>query len=536
MKHIVMGLAVLLSCIIGGASFAKVDGLDIKVRGQWDFSFGWVHNRNFEDSVHGNTGRHNQDSFEARQRIRTQINFITSEYLQAVLMFEIGGLDWGRTSDRNTGPQSGGSLDADGVNIKTKRAYIDWIIPQSSISVRMGIQGLTLPSTPMGSPLFDADVAGIMISSPIADWLSATAFWIRPFDPYQFSNDDHNTVYPNADDHFSDEVDIFGLILPMNGEGWSVTPWFMYGFIGANSGVYDYMYGTSVFTGNDKFQNTVGTDAYWSDGAENSSTHGLWLGAHLELTKFDPWVLNLEAIYGRLGRANLRGLGWFVGDELNRNWVGDCNIRTSGWFLGATLDYKLDFGTPGIFAWWASGDKANAYHDGSLGRLPAFGNDGGSFSATSFGMSGYYGIGNGGDSNLVTGTGLGTMGIGIQLADFSFIEDLSHTLRFAYYRGTNDPNVIKNGNDGWWPLKYSADALYLTKEDNVFEVNFDHKYRIYQNLEAVLELGYLRLHADKDTWSGRKDRMSGFHNQRNINYKEESENAWKAELNFRYEF
>ena len=125
------------------------------------------------------------DNFSARHRVRTQVNIITSEYLQAVMMFEIGDLNWGRPGTSGRG--SGAGLDADGVNIETRRAYLDWLIPNTEVSVRMGIQGLTLPSTRMGNVLFDADVAGIVVSSPITDWLSATAFWLRPFDQYRNS-------------------------------------------------------------------------------------------------------------------------------------------------------------------------------------------------------------------------------------------------------------------------------------------------------------------------------------------------------------
>ena len=155
--------------------------------------------------------------------------------------------------------------------------------------------------------------------------------------------------------------------------------------------------------------------------------------------------------------------------------------------------------------------------------MPVLGNDGGSFSATSFGMNGYYGIGNGGNTNLISGTATGTWGIGIQFADVSFVEDLSHTLRFAYYRGTNDSAAVKNSN-AHWPMKWYADGMYLTDMDSVFEVNFDHRYQIYENLEAVLELGYLHLDADKGTWRKRSVGQSF----------DSNDDAWKAEINFRY--
>ena len=505
MKRIT-ALLIAVAMMLGSVGVAQADGIDIKVKGQWDFAFGWASNMGFKDS---NTARTRRiDDFEARHRVRTQINFITSEYLQAVLMFEIGDLDWGRNrqggSNYNSGARAsrstGGALDADGVNVETKRAYLDWVIPNTEVAVRMGIQGLALPSTPMGSPVFNADVAGILVSSPITDWLSAAAFWIRPFDAY---NNGDNMDY-------SDEVDAFGVLLPVSFDGIKFTPWFIYGFVGANSGIYDYL-----FDVRNTHDNSVT--------ARNSSTQVYWIGAHLELSLLDPLVFNIEGIYGHLSQADLSG---FAG-AVEKGWGAATRFGTSGWFIGATLDYKLDFMTPGIFGWYASGDDANSDDSGKLGRMPVLGNDGGSFGPTSFGSAGYYGITQNSNSGTIMGTGTGTWGIGLQLANISFIQDLSHTVRLAYYRGTNDADLIKKDGvvSGLGGLMYSADRFYLTDEDYVWEVNFDHKYKIYENLTAVLELGWLRMHTDEDTWGKRGNGDN-----------KENDNAWKAQIAFRYTF
>ena len=500
--------ALLLACAfaLGGVSFARADGIDVKVMGEWDFSFGWVNNKGFRNSVMATANQDgpDDDNFEARQRIRTQINFITSEYLQAVLMFEIGGLDWGRPG--TNGPDSGGGLDADGVNIKTKRAYLDWIIPETEVSVRMGIQYVALPSTRMGSTVFGADVAGIVVSSPITEWLGATAFWLRPFDQYRNGDTwDNNNPFAN-EGNFSDAVDVFGLVLPVTMDGWSLSPYFLYGWVGANSGFYDYLFG-------DGSDNTVL--------ASDSRAKAWWLGTNFELSMFDSLTFSLDVVYGHLNRADLTGLGYDLTGPPPA-WGGVTGSwGTEGWYVGATLDYALDFMTPGIFGWWASGDRRSDFEDGMLGRIPVVGVDDG-FSATSFGGTGYAGVGNGDDSATTTQSAAGTWGIGIQLADVTFIEGLSHTLRLAYYRGTNDPDLVRDF--GGAPFPYSCDPLYLTTKDSVWEVNFDHQYEIYENLTAVLELGYLHLDADRDTWNGRGTGL------------DESDDAWKAEVTFTYSF
>jgi hypothetical protein len=500
--------AFLLACafVLGGIGAAGADGIDIKVWGRWDFAFGWVNNKWFKDNVaSARRGTPDDDNFEARQRIRTQINFISSEYLQAVLQFEMGDLDFGRPG---TGRQRGAGLDADGVNIETRRAYIDWLIPNTEVSVRMGIQGLTLPSTRMGNVVFDADVAGVIISSPITDWLSATAFWVRPFDQYRNGDtwDNGTPAFVNGDANFSDAADVFGLVLPVTMNGWSLSPYFLYGWVGANSGYYDY-----IFT-----YSSTNTNV-----AEDARAKAWWLGANLKVDAFDPLAFDMDVIYGHLNQANLAtytpaAVGPPAVPAVYTN-LG--NWGAEGWYIGATLDYKLDFMTPGIFGWWASGDDKSDWEDGWIGRMPVLGIDMG-FMATTFGVGGYHSMGNGGNSVTISQTATGTWGIGVQLADVTFVDDLSHTLRVIYYRGTNDPDLVEEL--GGAPFnRYGADPLYLTSRDSVWEVNFDHQYKIYENLTAVLELGYLHLNADRDTWGG------GF---------DESDDAWKAEVMFTYSF
>lgn len=505
-------LMLAMALVLGSVSVAKADGIDVKVKGQWDFSFGWVDNAHFRKSYIPQNGFSNRtknekgtkgDNFQAMHRVRTQANFITSEYLQGVLQFEIGNITWGNK-------KQGGALDTDGINVETKLAYLDWVIPNTEVAVRMGLQTLTLPSTPMGSPLFDADVAGIVVSAPITDWLSAALFWIRPFD--------HDTY--NGDRDLSDETDAFGILLPMAFDGVKFTPWFIWGRLGVNSGAYEYLFAT----GKDKYFGNTSAGYPDSQISDRDHAQAWWVGGHFELSLFEPLVFNLEAIYGNLSRANLEG---FAG--LNRTaWGSTMDIKAEGWIIAATLDYKLDFMTPGIFGWYASGDDDDAFEKGEIGRMPVLGNDSGSFSPTSFGTAGYYGINQWSNSGTISGTGTGTWGVGIQLADISFIEDLKHTIRVAYYRGTNDADNIKsnNRNPNGRYLQYAADRFYLTDDDYVWEVNFDHQYKIYENLTAVLELGYLRLHSDKDTWGGSRP-GSGL---------KENDNAYKAQIAFRYSF
>ena len=484
-------LAVLGAMLLPTA--AQADGVDVKVKGEWDFAFGWANNTNFHNNRDGYRA---DDRFIARQRIRTQINFITSEYLQGVLMFEIGDINWGQDDGGKNGPGSGGGLDADGVNVETKRAYLDWLIPNTEVSVRMGIQGVSLPmANGYTNPVFSADVAGIVVNTPITDMVGITAFWLRPFN--------HNLNDTNDDrfygDYQNDEMDMFGLTLPVTGDGWSVTPWGMYSRIGNASGYYEYLAEVTDHA----IRSTSGWDS-------NSGANAWWAGLSTQVDVWDPLTFGFDVMYGSLSKADLA-----IDNPARSSTTSD--FGTKGWFVEAALNYKLDWGTPGIFGWYSTGDDYSDVKDGQFGRIPVVGVDDG-FGPTSMGFPGTFSIGT---DTTISLTGVGTWGVGAQLAEMSFVEDLTHTLRVAYYQGTNDNDVVKRwggGSDDIVPHT-GGETIYLTTKDHAWEVNFDHQYEIYENLTAVLELGYINLHLDSDTWTDHK-----------------TDDAWKAQVMFQYHF
>ncbi len=467
------------ACMLAGVATAQA--VDMKVSGQWDFAFG----------RHDNTGLvsdSGEDHGVAYQRIRNQVHFIASEQLQGVLQFEIGRMAWGRSAH-------GAQLDADGVNIKTRRAFIDWTVPHTDLSLRMGLQGLTLPNAVAGNPVFDADVAAIVGSYKFNDMVSLTAFWARPFDA---------AGTDPAGTRLRDEMDMFGFTLPITGDGWKVTPWGMYASIGGQSGYWGYMsdyWATGpAYPAGPYYGSTPGFNV--QDGTSNA----WWAAVSGEVSIFAPLSLKADFIYGNLDNED-------VGDI---NSYGYMQAETSGWFVTAALDYKLDWGTPGLFGWYATGDDKGDAEDGKFGRLPVVGIDQ-TFYPTSFGFGGNQSIM---DDTIISSTGVGTWGIGAQIANISFVDNLTHLVRVAYYKGTNDAGIVR---DLHWNPSICGDHQYLTDKDHVWEVNVHSKYQVYENFAIFLELGYLRLDRDEDTWRG----------MRNMS---DSENAWKQQILFQYKF
>ncbi|EFV45728.1 outer membrane homotrimeric porin [Bilophila wadsworthia] len=448
-----MTLLLAAGLVLGATSAAKA--VDFKMTGLWQNRVSFA-DRNFE--------KHNgDDKMRAATRLRTQIDVIASESLKGVMFFEIGHQNWGKAAE-------GAALGTDGKEIKVRYSYVDWIIPQTDAKVRMGLQPYVQPTfTGIGSPILDADGAGITISNQFTENVSASLFWLR-------AENDNDPEMTKHDAH--DAMDFIGVTVPMTFDGVKVTPWGMGGIIGHDSfkgGNFDLNYpmaqgmlplmGTSTIVAN-------------SDKDHGSAWFG---GVSADLSYFDPFRFALDAAYGSvdLGTSKLNGKNF--------------DVKRSGWYAALLAEYKLESCTPGLLFWYSSGDDANAYNGSE--RLPSIDPD---VYVTSYGFDGT----NYGGAAQTMGYGIsGTWAVMARVKDISFMEDLSHVLRVVYYQGTNNKEMVRQGMISN-PQHSQYSMMYLTTGDKAVEVNFDTEYKLYKNLSLFVELGYIRLDLDKDLWKG----------------------------------
>lgn len=492
--------ACFIAAMLLAFSASSVWAIDVDIKGNWGFSYGILQNgykysnRSSEDAA--KNGKETQDRFWATSRVRTQIDFKASENLWAKLYLEIGKMDWGTPADG----AKGAPLDADMVNIKTKNAYLHYVVPQTDLNIRMGIQNIALPQAVGENPVFNDDVAGVSASYQVNDLLGVTTFWARPFD----------RGATDANRNLTDEQDIFGLTVPITPKGFKITPWAVYSAIGNDSGYFNYMYDETNASkqrgkygfdkwgkaNSDWYLDSKGTNPYGHGGSSNA----WWAGTSFEMNLFSPWKISADVMYGALH--------------------GDKDAPdTRGWFIDAAVDYKASWGTPGVFAWYSSGDDDWSDGDRS-GRMPILGLDTG-FAISSFGFADGWGLR--GDQAAFT-SGVGTWALGARITKISFLQDLSHTLRFIYARGTNDVDSakVKQSDSRFYGVDFHG--FYLTDKDQYFEVNVDSFYQIYKNLEMGVELGWIKVDLDQNTWK---------HSQNNLS---ETSDAWKAMLSFKYRF
>ena len=496
-----MTLALAAAMMLGAATGASA--IDFKAKGQWIMSFDYGMHGNFGESKAKNNsgfGKH-EDEFEARQRVRLQLDAVASEALSGTVFFEMGDQIWGQDS-------TGGALGADGRVVELKRAYIDWMVPQTDLKVRMGIQGLALPSfTTNASQIFDDDVAAVSLNYQFNENVGLTAFWARPY------ND--NAGYKSSDagstkwDNYMDNMDMFAVLLPLTFDGVKVTPWVMYAAMGP--GMFDNF---EKAPGNawgrasaGMISGFKGTD--WNDSYGNA----FWAGVTGEVTYWDPFRIAWDVNYGSAS---------YEDQKMNRE----------GWLASLLLEYKLDWGTPGLYGWYGSGDDSNPKNGSE--RMPvvsANGNNG--FSNFAFNGNPYIA------REGVLGTNMtGTWGIGARLKDVSFLEDLKHTLRVNFMGGTNAPKMAKyvshnSFKDSASVTQYgtSYDPMYLTTDDYALEIGLTNTYKMYDNFTVMLDASYLALWLDdsRSTWG--KNPMANFAKGGDGVY-----DAWNVNLSFVYSF
>jgi hypothetical protein len=449
-------LALLLAFAMAAPAFAEVN-----MQGQFEISARWLDNLNFHDSDGDNTS---EDDFTVDQRVRVYFEYIASENLRGV---------FGIQADNDWGAPGAGALGDDPNTLSVKHAYIDFMVPNTALNVRAGRFGFAPPAN-FGSPIWDDDVSGVTASYTFNDMVSLTVGYLRLVDALYGSDNidlnlDGDTNDPQERNPRNDEVDAVAAILPITGDGWNLTPYAIYAWVG------DFAYNVAVEGGD-----YVGglEDGFNQNASEDDGSSVYWFGVPFQMTMFDPFTFYADVIYGAFDADN---------EENDR----------SGWFVDAAVDYAwADLFTLRVLGFYGTGDDDDV-NDGSE-RMPTLGNNEGCCGLTTFGFDGSAAGWNGNDQRL-TGNGYGFWGLGISLMDFSFIDKLSHTLTFVYGQGTNDEDAIKKNIANPTPGILNGGS-YLTTEDSYFEINFDHTYQLYENLTAYLELGYIDVDADDDVW------------------------------------
>ena len=353
-------------------------------------------------------------------------------------------------------------------------------------------------------------MAAVTLNYQFNENVGLTAFWARPYN----DNGGYSSRWDgnNYDQNYMDNMDMFAVLLPLTFDGVKVTPWVMYAAMGP--GMFDNFdkepgnaWGRASAGMQSGFK---GTD--WNDSYGNA----FWAGVTGEVTYWDPFRIAWDVNYGSAS---------YEDQKMNRE----------GWLASLLLEYKLDWGTPGLYGWYSTGDDNNP-RNGSE-RMPVVSANGNNqFSNFAFNGNPYIAR-----EGILGSTMVGTWGIGARLKDVSFLEDLKHTLRVNFMGGTNAPKMAKyvrndgkdfqkRGTESLAEYGLGYDPMYLTTDDYALEVGLTNTYKMYDNFTVMLDAAYVALWLDDSTstWGKNPGRSAlggdGVYD------------AWNVNLSFVYSF
>lgn len=385
--------------VIGTAGLASA--VEFKASGHMDIAMGVEDNT--PDSQFDKDRA--EDNFYAAQRFRPKLT-MTAEGVTAVFEAQQHQAYWGSDWPVGNNPN---------VSVRIRQAYIDFKVPSTPVSLKVGYQQLNLPSI-WGHPVFEARVGGALATIPFNDNMALAVFYARPAEDREGAID--GTVDPSHN-----STDMYGALLPMDFGTVKATPYFVYSKVGVDSSAPNPAGGYSLSGDNDILM--VG-------------------GVNLGFQPTDALSLKFDAIV--------------------TDYDSDVDVRDygTGFMFAAAVDYEMPFGTPGFFGWYATGKD-----DDGEKALFSYQTDG--FGPTTMAAAGAFTFTN---DSWVTVNGVSTWGAGLQIADMSFVDSLKHTVRVAYIQGTADKDLeartfIDGSND--WTEKDSFITFDVDSTWSIYE-------------------------------------------------------------------
>ena len=435
-----------------GISFAS----ELSSYGYFRTTVQYQSNQDFDDDSR-------DQNFAAEQRVRQYFEYKQNENLKAVIGFEFDSI-WGDTM----------RLANDSNAFELRQAYLDFDLPNNSkTNLKIGGQWFALPGINWSSPVLGGQAPGIKINNSINDKIDMNLGWVRMIE-------DQNATNNGA-------ADMFYLTAPIDKNQFSMTPWVSYARVekegmdqspsygGAFDVVNSYNRGMQTFD-----VTSLGTlsSQFEDSGNYTDGVNAYWIGFLTNIKSVSQMDIQLEGAYGSV--------------EADQ----DQNDRSGYWIRGL-FDYtEMENMTPSLFGFYSSGEDDDL-SDGSE-TMPYFGNDGVTITQTGY-LTGFGSMTNLATYNyaLMQYVPHAMWQLGLGLKNIKATKKLSFNVAASYMRGTND----KDAFDGL--TQDQRDTLLgseLTTEDAAWEIDVNGNYSIYENLDAMLELGYGQVNLDESVW------------------------------------
>lgn len=483
MKRFTM-LALVLALVVAWA--ASASAAELKVRGAIIADSQWG-DGGYASFWAAKDGGNYQDKHNIEERARIMWDFVANENLKFTMQTQIGTGLWGQ-GGFGLGQGDGGTNKS--TALRVREAYMDFNVPDTDVNVKAGYMLMYLPAAnPGGSPILnDESAATALVTVPvIKDTVSVLVGYTRLWDSTQANNTSNSVTQRNNGYGMKDELDAAILAVPVSWNKIDVTPWMVYGWGGKNS------LDDAIIAGSDRYTGLL-APRYNSaltgvNGRAFQNNYNVWwAGLAATVKMFDPIVFGLDYNYGSLS-------GMKAVDGAAAPWDSNKLAERKGWYVDGFVRYTgLDMVKPELFFAYSSGEDSDPTNGSE--RMPTLYNGG-----YALGISWWTGGSNfaqtdmGGDSSHN-----GFWALGLSMNDITFLQKLSHDFMFMYAQGTNSADLLRDPNIiGQQGLAF-APGHFLTTKDHFFEFDLNTKYKLYDELTAILELGYINMNTNKGLW------------------------------------
>lgn len=404
-----------------------------------------------------------KDDFYAQQRLRIWASAIVSDEFSIHTLMRIKPDRWGDGTTIN----SGYNMDGDGNIFLVRMLYANWA-PLEKTRVHAGIIPIALPMGTDRNGILDTSIGGVGVNYELGSGKNVYVAWGRAYD------DPENTTGRSSDD-----TDLFMLKMPLKFDEPNIyfAPWGIYAKIGKDS-------------------------KYWAkrvpwlthrnaaDQFTYDNGQGAWGGFAARYT-IGKLTLSGDFAYGQIKTAEAPMSS------------GELQYNTAGYFGALKAEYKTSFGTPSLWGWYGSGSDADDVRDKQKwGVLPSISSFGDGFEPSKFGF----------DSMLVSFVPSGKWGVTAALDQVNFMEKLTHKFSVAFYAGTNDSALAKEGdlasgvpNNVKWHLANSTrDFVLMVKGDRFIEFCVENTYAFSKHLDIKFHVAYINTHRAKE-WGEQRD-------------------------------
>ena len=457
---------------------------------------GWGYNSNTHSFAIG-ANNQTEDQFQIWQRFRLKGDFVANEAVKFRLGLQVQDT-WGHGSLTAANPSN--------ASLAVYQAYLQFKIPDTDVEVTAGLQDFSLPTS---SFFCDSVVwggtraAALIVNAPVMDSLSVVAGYSRMLDTNQTYDTSSSALH-----HQADELDLYFLTLPITLDGFKATPWGAVAVAGRDADYYtNYTYGW--YPGSTYGENLISAGSLMNVVNGTGTTHSLWknsqnpyywLGGTFEVTVLDPVKFYADVIYG-------------AGAMTDRK-----SSRREGWFLDLGAEYTgWDVLTPQVFGWWSTGEDKSTVNGSE--RMPTVVPNWGPGNSFLFDCSQDFTM----DSNMGANP-VGSYGFGASLNNISFIEKLTQRITFTYLHGNNSPRAIRYLQLTVGDNPYYIMGRDLTTSEQLYSVNLDTNYQIYENLAALVEAGWAHGDFQKSVWGHR------------LISKSHDGDAWRVGFGLKYTF